>query len=294
MSLRSSLIVSLVSVGVASCGGQSLSSPAAPSAAAEPVAAAPRTEPQGESAAPKAPPASSYTVSDVAIVPARTSDAPRKMPKPWIETPGFEQVLGKDWVAAYKVILKVPGWEAAPSGSFIQFVLDGRPATPKPSFQGGIKLTDLAGDDLGEGEHVLAAYVCRPNHESIKGADGISVHRFWIGKKTPGEYKSTAPMLVLGAPFGSYAGQQADEILIDWYVLNAVVGEHDSAVRMTLTGPGLPAEGTERFTREWRPYTLVSPHNGDYSLKVELLDKEGQVSSGGSITRTFSVSGRDS
>src|SRR5438270_709170 len=109
---------------------------------------------------------------------------------------------------------------------------------------------------ISDGEHVLVAYVCLSNRQSVKVPGGISVHRFWIGKKTDGAYQSTAPMLVLGGPYGKYSGGSADEILIDYYLLNAAVGDKDHAVRMTLKGPGLPEEGTERFTREWRPWNI--------------------------------------
>jgi len=212
------------------------------------------------------------------------------LPKPWIETPGFEQVLGKDWVPGYKVMLKVPN---QPAGSYVQLVLDGRPVDPVTSFRGGLKLTDLAGPDgIVEGEHVLAAFVCLSNRQSVKAPGGISVHRFWVGKKTEGTYQSSAPMIVLGSPYGHYSGSAADEILVDYYLLNAVTGEKDQAVRMTLTGPGLPEEGTERFTREWRPWNIVSPHNGEYTLKVELLDSNGNTPPGGPIVRKFTVDGR--
>jgi hypothetical protein len=242
----------------------------------------------GEEGQPR--PSSSYTVSDIAIVPVKTSDPPKPLPKPWIETPGFEQVLGRDWVPGYKVLFKVPN---QPAGSYVQFVLDGRPVDPATTSRGGISLTSLAGPDgLSDGEHVLSAHVCTSNGQSVKAPGGISVHRFWIGKKTPGAYQSSAPMLVLGAPFGHYSGSAADEILIDYYVLNAALGEKGHSIRMTLKGPGLAEEGTERFTREWRPWIIVSPHNGEYTLKVELLDPSGNSPPGGTIVRTFKVDGR--
>jgi hypothetical protein len=286
----------LFSLALAACGGSSVNGPAARTsegaAAQSAQSAAPGagTDAHPTSGGEEARASTSWTVSDVAIVPARTSDAPKPLPKPWIETPGFEQVLGHDWVAGYKVMMKVPN---QPPGSYVQLVLDGRPVDPITSYRGGIKLTDLAGPDgIADGEHVLSAHVCLSNRQSVKAPGGISVHRFWIGKKTAGAYQSSAPMIVLGSPFGHYSGSAADEVLIDYYLLNAVVGEKDHSVRMTLKGPGLPEEGTERFTREWRPWNIVSPHNGEYTLKVELLDPSGNSPPGGTIVRTFTVDGR--
>src|SRR5258708_38689333 len=136
----STVVLSFV---VASCGASSVWARAARSA--EPAASlSGSTDPaeHGSSGPPAGTaPSSSYTVSDVAIVPARTSDVPKPSPKPWIETPGFEQVLGKDWVPGYKVLLKVPN---QPPGSYVQLVLDGKPVEPVTSFRGGIKLTDPA------------------------------------------------------------------------------------------------------------------------------------------------------
>src|SRR5882724_9409514 len=84
---------------VLSCGASSASAPAARSAdpATSPSGSTDPAEHGAAGPAAGTPPSSSYTVSDVAIVPARTSDVPKPSPKPWIETPGFEQVLGKDW-----------------------------------------------------------------------------------------------------------------------------------------------------------------------------------------------------
>jgi len=43
------------------------------------------------------------------------------------------------------------------------------PSKPVKSFQGGIKLTELAGPDgLADGEHVLSAHVCLSNRQSVK------------------------------------------------------------------------------------------------------------------------------
>ena len=288
LSSIASFSFALAACGSSPGGGQAVQAPNPPPAAAASVDPAAGGTSGGQEG--RAAPSPSYMVSDVAIVPAKTSELPKPAPKPWIETPGFEQVLGKEWVPGYKVMLKVPN---QPAGSYVQLVLDGRPAEPVTSFRGGLKLTDLAGPDgLAEGEHILSAHVCLPNHQSVKAAGGISVHRFWIGKKTAGTYQSSAPMLILGGPFGRYSGEAADEILIDYYVLNAALGEKGHSVRMTLKGPGLPEDGTERFTREWRPWNIVSPHNGEYTLKVELLDPSGNSPPGGTIVRSFSVDGR--
>ena len=299
MTMRSCFVSILTALAVAhglgACGGQSGAVPAAPTSEARvsPPVAASSSAAAAASAAPSSTQATpTWTMPDVNFVPARISETPKKIPRPWIETPGFDQLVARDWVPAYKIMMKVPNWEQAPPGSYLQFVLDGRPLPAVTDFRGGIKLLDLVGPEgIADGEHVLAAYACRPNHESLKGPDGISAHRFWIGKKAPDTYKGTAPMLVLGRPHGEYSGNAAYDILIDWYVLNAVVADKQYQIRLTLKGPGLPEEGVERYTKEWRPWSIVSAQTGEYTLKAELLDKNGNVAPGTwtTVTRTFTV-----
>src|SRR3954453_17195538 len=153
----------VLSLDVGGCGGQSLSAAAAPTS--EPAGAQAPTSAAGGAPPPAAenkpngevPGSSAYTVSDIAIVPAHPTDLPNPVPKPWIETPGFEQVLGKDWVPAYKVLLKLTNWNQPPAGSYVQFLFDVRPLAPM-TYRGGINPPDLAAPDgLAEGEHVLAA-----------------------------------------------------------------------------------------------------------------------------------------
>src|SRR5579859_3863251 len=203
VSFVSSATLALV---LSACGASSVSGTAPRTSESSGSQSATSKEETAAADAPKAEearPSTSFSVSDVAIVPAKIADMPKAQPKPWIETPGFEQVLGRSWVPGYKVMLKVPN---QPTGSYVQFVLDGRPVEPVKSFQGGVKLTDLAGPDgLADGEHVLSAHVCLPNRQSVKTPGGISVHRFWIGQKTPGTYQSSAPMIVLGGPYGHYS-----------------------------------------------------------------------------------------
>jgi hypothetical protein len=298
VSVRS--LVPVVACVLGACSGQSVPNAATPTPehTKAPAAAASATQAPGESADQEAPaaaqqPTPSFTLLDVNFVPAKVSDSPKKTPRPWIETPGFDQFVAREWIPGYKVIVKVPNWEQAPPGSYLQFLFDGRPLEPITDFKNGLKLLDLVGgeDALGDGEHILAAYVARPNHESIKGPSGVSVHRFWVGKRAPDTYNSREPMLILGSPFGVYKGDAAFDILIDWYVLNTVLEKKDASLHLVLKGPGLPEEGAERYITEWRPWTIVSAKHGEYTLQADLLDKNGHPAKGTwtSVTRKFVV-----
>lgn len=294
-------VVPVIVCILGACSGQPGPTPAtptpestkAPSASARAASSANASGGEAETQAKDQPSAPSFTLLDVNFVPAKVSDTPKKTPRPWIETPGFDQFVAREWVAGYKVMMKVPNWDQAPAGSYLQFVFDGRALDPITDFKNGVKLLDLVGGEeaLADGEHVLAAYVSRPNHEAIKGPAGVSVHRFWIGKHAPDTYNARDPMLILGSPAGVYKGEAAYDILIDWYVLNAILEKKESSLHLVLKGPGLPEEGAERYVTEWRPWTIVSAKPGEYTLQADLIDKDGHPAKGTwtSVTRKFVV-----
>lgn len=226
------------------------------------------------------------------MVPTRVSPEQKPMPTVALEGPGIDQFLPATFVNKdYKIKSKIGNWDKLPAGSYLQLVLDNVPGAPVTDPKSPAKLLDLApGGDVAPGEHVIAAFMCRPNHESIKGPGGVAVNRFWVGKVNTKDYKSNAPMLILNRPHGAYKGAAADDILVDWYVLNTVLGEKDNYVHVTLKGPGIKEELT-RNINEWRPYSIVSPHNGEYTITAELMDKNGNPIAGGwnSTTRKFTV-----
>jgi hypothetical protein len=273
MSLSRTALVgfSAIAMTAAACGG-STPAPAttAPSAKA-PASAAPAAS----SAAPAQQPAAQQF--DVDMVPTRVSPPPKTMPHVSVDVPGPDQFVPATFLAKkdYKVRPNVRGMEAVGEGTYLQLIIDTVPAAPIKDLKAPIKLVDLVpGGELKDGEHVIAGFLCRANHESVKGPDGIGVNRFWTVKNSGKEYKSNAPMVVLSRPFGTYTGAAADDILVDWYLLNAVLGPKDLTVRITLKGPGIKEEGLVRNITDWTPYSIVSPHSGEYTITAELLDKD--------------------
>lgn len=282
-----------VLVALAGCGGSSHSgaaaaAPTAPTKARQPTAA---TSGTATSATPKPGGASEEPLYDVDMSPARISEAPKHMPRVSLDVPGVDQFLPASFLKGYKIRFDASNFDAVPEGSYVQLILDHLPyRAVKP--KAAVGLADLAPDGkLTDGEHIIAAFLCRPNHESVKGAGAIAVNRFWSGKKTEGVWKSNAPMLILGSPSGRYSGAEAGDILVDWYVLNAVLSQKDYYVKLLLKGPGIKEEGLERIVYEWQPYLIISAHKGDYSISVDLRDKNGNVAPGpwNSVTRTFTV-----
>ena len=280
------LVASLVACGSNSAKPET---PVAPPVGSAP-APAPNPAPDTAASANAPSPAPKY---DVDFVEAKASPDPEVIPKVSIDIPGFDQVIPASLVAATKVRYKVTNFDKMPEGSYVQFIVDNVPYKPLTDLKTPLALNTLApGGSLPEGEHLIAAFVCRKNGESIKNANAIAVRRFWTGKRTASSWDpSKSPLIVLGHPYGTYKVDGKTDPLVDWYVLNAKLGQKDYSIRAVLKGPGIRDEGIQRIITDWRTHIVLSAHDGDYTLQFDLLDGNGDPvpGPGNSSTRKFTV-----
>jgi len=277
----------------AACGGAS-SQPAAPASSAAPiVSAAPAAEPtaSASTSAAAAPPA----LPPVELVAGALAEPPAKAPSLRIAAPKAEQVIAADKVGDSEVKLELSGWDVPAGGNHVHVILDGQPYKRIDDAKAPIKLKDVApGYALAEGQHVLVAFPSRPTHESVKpiGKDSpLAVVSFWVGKKTMPTWKSTDPTFVFSRPKGANDGAPPEAgILVDWYLANVELGEGKHAIEAVLRGPGI--EGESKATiRAWTPWRLRNPRDGEYQLRMTLVDKDGKPVPGAwnDVTRKFTV-----
>jgi hypothetical protein len=238
-------------------------------------AAAQKPAPAGTASAQSA---AGQAKSRVDLLEGKVSEPPQKLPVVRLEAPGADSVVAAHYAQDYRVRFNVSNFEKMPEGSFVQLVLDGVPFRPVRDLKAAIKLRDLveAGRDIAEGEHVLAVYVARPNREAIRAEKGIGVSRFWVGKRTTDSWKPGEPLLVVGSPSGGYEGEAGQEIVLDYYVINAVLGTKEHSIRTVLQGPGIAAEGISRLMTEWKPVLVWSAPAGSYTIEAALLDPQGK------------------
>jgi hypothetical protein len=77
-----------------------------------------------------------------------------------------------------------------------------------------------------------------------------------------------APTLIYSRPKGTYSGADTENLMLDFFVLNAELAEDGYKVRATVNG--------EEFTlTEWVPYVLKGLPMGEVNIKLELIDAEG-------------------
>jgi hypothetical protein len=101
--------------------------------------------------------------------------------------------------------------------------------------------------------------------------------RFWVGARDQadaGEGREEA-QLVYNLPRGTYNGEAAStDVLLDFYVLGAALGERGPRVRVAVSGErGARAETT---LVEWRPLVIRELPSGDYAVRLELLGPDGK------------------
>ncbi len=91
---------------------------------------------------------------DIAFGPATPSDAPKKLPKVTIRSPGAEQAIAADKAKDFDVKIDVKDWETQTGGPHVHLILDNKPYKPVYDPKTAVKLGDLvpAGESVGEGE----------------------------------------------------------------------------------------------------------------------------------------------
>lgn len=145
---------------------------------------------------------------------------------------------------------------------------------------------------LKEGPHTLVVFPSRSYHESVKSADAANIVNFYVGKKE-GELMldKSKPTIIYSRPKGKYEGADAQKILLDFYLNNVELSSDGYKAKYTIRKKDPSGAVTSIILTEWTPAYVTGLTTGDYSVKLELLDKEGNVVPGAfnSTERDISV-----
>ena len=105
---------------------------------------------------------------------------------------------------------------------------------------------------------------------------------------TAGTVDATKPLLTYSRPKGEYKGVEADPIMIDFWLVNAKLTGDGGEYRLRYSVDG----GEAKFIEKWTPVWLSGWAGGKHSVKLELVDKAGNVVDNGgynSTTREITV-----
>jgi hypothetical protein len=214
-----------------------------------------------------------------------------------------------------------PGKDPATEmGNHIHVILDNQPYEAYYNIEEPFELRNVP-----DGEHTLRVFASRPWHESYKNEGAFDVVKFTVkngganldipatanngqqmsnanantapkatpeGKDMPastgGIIDMKKPLITYSRPKGEYKGDDADPIMIDFWLENAkLVGDGgEYRVRYSVNG------AEPKFIEKWTPTWLSGWTAGKHTIKLELVDKDGNaVDNGGynSTTREITV-----
>ena len=203
-------------------------------------------------------------------------------------------------------------------GNHIHLILDNQPYEPFYNAENEFEFRNLA-----DGEHTLRVFPSRPWHESYKNDGAFQTIKFTVkgGAATAANSNQTAnvlmnttanatasatpeskdipnstagavdfkkPLLTYSRPKGEYKGADSDAIMIDFWLSNAKLQGDGGEYRARYSVDS----GEAKFIDKWQPIWLSGWRDGKHTVKLELVDKDGNlVDNGGynSTTREITV-----
>lgn len=208
------------------------------------------------------------------------------------------------------------------TGNHIHVILDNQPYEAYYNIDQPFELRNVS-----DGEHTLRVFASRPWHESYKNDGSFQVVKFTVKqgggdsskptttgdgqKMSDNKNSNTAkeplpkegkemkasnakdvdakkPLLTFSRPKGEYKGGDADAIMIDFWLTNAKLTGDGGEYRVRYSIDG----GEAKFIDKWQPIWIKGFVNGNHSVRLELVDKDGKPIENGeynSTAREFTV-----
>jgi hypothetical protein len=161
-------------------------------------------------------------------------------------------------------------------GQHIHFILDNQPYMAY--YENEFK------KEIPEGTHHLVAFLSRSYHESVKNSHSVVVKKVVVGEKTDDNLNMEAPTLIYSRPKGTYEGDAAKSVLLDFFVLNTELSENGNKVKAKIND-------TEFLITEWAPKLIKGLPTGENTIELELVDNDGKFIDGpfNKVKRTITV-----
>jgi hypothetical protein len=195
---------------------------------------------------------------------------------------------------------------ATGKGNHVHVILDNQPYEAYYELGQPFELRNVVA-----GKHTLRVFPSRPWHESYKDDGAFQMVTFTVkgggdaskptttnsgqtvaspspatppreGKdftaSTAGDVDSTKPLLTYSRPKGEYKGEDADPIMIDFWLANGKLKGDGGEYRIRY----IVDDDEPKFIDKWEPIWLAGWINGKHTVLVELLDKDNKpVENGG-------------
>ncbi len=148
-------------------------------------------------------------------------------------------------------------------GQHIHFIVDNGPysAHYTPAFT----------KEMNEGYYTVLAFLSRSYHESVKNGQAFWVDVVKVGEPTEGpDVDLSSEHMFYSRPKGTYSGDDIQNLMLDFFLLNTAISPEGNKIIATING-------TQFTIDEWVPYYIQGLEPGEVTVKLELVDKDGQV-----------------
>jgi hypothetical protein len=206
---------------------------------------------------------------------------------------------------------------ATGKGNHVHVILDNQPYEAYYELGQPFELRNVIA-----GKHTLRVFPSRPWHESYKNDGAFQIVTFTVkgggdaskptttntgqtvannnsspasttpreGKDmaatTAGEVDATKPLLTYSRPKGEYKAEDADPIMIDFWLTGAKLQGDGGEYRVRY----IVDDDEPKFIDKWEPIWLAGWINGKHTVRLELLDKDGKpVDNGGYNTTSRDI-----
>ena len=206
---------------------------------------------------------------------------------------------------------------ATGKGNHIHVILDNQPYEAYYELDQPFQLRNVIA-----GKHTLRVFPSRPWHESYKNDGAFQMVTFTVkgggdaskptttntgqtmannnssaspqaareGKdvsaSTAGDVDRAKPLLTYSRPKGEYKGEDADPIMIDFWLSNTKLKDDGGEYRVRY----IIDDDDARYIDKWEPIWLSGWISGKHTVRLELVDKDGKpVENGGYNTTTREI-----
>jgi hypothetical protein len=137
--------------------------------------------------------------------------------------------------------------------------------------------------DIPDGDHYLLCFLSRSYHESLKTQAAHKAAKVTVANKSiTNSANIEGPMLFYSRPKGLYTGDDANKVMLDFYLVNT-----------DMTGYQVEADinGEKHMLDTWQPYYIEGLPEGDNTIKLTLQDSTGAIVNAplNPVSRSFKI-----
>ena len=124
--------------------------------------------------------------------------------------------------------------------------------------------------DLNQDSNLILFFLSRSFHESVKNPNAFSLIQINSDEENSESYDLNSEFLFYSRPKGIYKGNDTKKLLLDFYLVNTEISPEGNKVRATINGK-------EFIIEEWTPYYIEGLPLGEVTVKLELLNSNGEL-----------------